>query len=90
MKKLHLKTALPPRHDIPSFWRGDATGKIFLHLGENPFPPSPRVRVAIAKASQHANRYPDTNALGCGKNWRNMPGMAWRRTILSSATDRTS
>ena len=54
---------LPPRHDIPSFWRPHEPGTVFLHLGENPYPPSERIQRALAEAARHANRYPDTNGL---------------------------
>lgn len=50
---------MPPRTDIPTFWRDP--GAVYLHLGENPAPPSQRVQRAIAEAAQHVNRYPDTN-----------------------------
>ncbi|MBN2326130.1 MAG: histidinol-phosphate transaminase [Candidatus Omnitrophica bacterium] len=56
-----MNNNLPNRHDIPSFWRPHGENAVFLHLGENPFPPTDRVRKAIIQASEHANRYPDTN-----------------------------
>ncbi|MEW6237281.1 MAG: histidinol-phosphate transaminase [Candidatus Omnitrophota bacterium] len=89
MKKLRLKTTLPPRHDIPSFWRDDSKGIISLHLGENPFPPSPRVRVAIAKASQNVNRYPDTNALRLREKLAQYAGhgLAMENIILGNGSD---
>lgn len=52
-----------PRKDIPSFWRDRDARMAFLHLGENPFPPTESVQAAIADAARNANRYPDTNAL---------------------------
>lgn len=52
---------LSPRHDIPSYWRPHPNDIAFLHLGENPFPPTEGVRRAIAAAGDNANRYPDTN-----------------------------
>ncbi|MFB3786275.1 MAG: histidinol-phosphate transaminase [bacterium] len=58
-----MNNNLPPRHDIPSFWRPHTLDTIFLHLGENPFSPTGRVQQAIAEAARHANRYPDTNGL---------------------------
>ena len=54
--------SLPPRHAIPSFWQ-DEPKKTYLHLGENPFPLTPGVMLAITQASMNINRYPDTNAL---------------------------
>ncbi len=56
-----MNSNLPPRHDIPSYWRPHRDDAVFLHLGENPFPPTERVCRAIAEAGQCANRYPDTN-----------------------------
>ncbi|MGC9327488.1 MAG: aminotransferase class I/II-fold pyridoxal phosphate-dependent enzyme, partial [Candidatus Hinthialibacter sp.] len=56
-----MNNNLPNRHDIPSFWRPHEKDAVFLHLGENPFPPTDRVRKAIVQASENANRYPDTN-----------------------------
>ncbi|MBI1387572.1 MAG: aminotransferase class I/II-fold pyridoxal phosphate-dependent enzyme [bacterium] len=58
-----MHNPLPPRKDTPSFWREGHEGKAFLHLGENPFPPSTHVQNAIARAAAHVNRYPDTNCL---------------------------
>lgn len=54
---------LPPRKDIPSFWRPHAPESVFLHLGENPLPPTSGVMQAMNEALRNANRYPDTNAL---------------------------
>lgn len=53
---------MKPRKDIPSFWRS-MSEDIWLHLGENPYPPTPNVLRAIEAAAQSANRYPDTNAI---------------------------
>ncbi len=58
-----MKNSLPPRKDIPSFWRPDAPGITYLHLGENPFPPTERVLAAMQNAARNANRYPDTNCV---------------------------
>lgn len=55
-------TSLSPRHAIPSFWNLDPEKSACLHLGENPFPPTDTVLKAVAEASLHLNRYPDTNA----------------------------
>ncbi len=65
-KKLSLimtKKNLPPRKDVPSFWRKHDSQEAFLHLGENPLPPTQSVIDAIAEAAQNLNRYPDTNAI---------------------------
>lgn len=58
-----MNTSLPPRKAIPSFWNENNKDKVFLHLGENPLPPSEHVLSAICEAAHHANRYPDTNAI---------------------------
>jgi histidinol-phosphate aminotransferase len=52
---------LPPRIDIPTFWREQ--NAIYLHLGENPFPPTEGVLQSIASTAQNVNRYPDTNCI---------------------------
>ncbi len=57
-----MKHSLPPRKDIPSFWRETKT-QVYLHLGENPYTPTPHVLQSIYEAAQNANRYPDTNAI---------------------------
>lgn len=57
------KDPLPPRKDIPSYWRDQSDDTAWLHLGENPFQPTPHVLKAIWKAAESSNRYPDTNAL---------------------------
>lgn len=54
---------LPPRKDIPSFWREETPNQTYLHLGEFPLGPTPKVLKAISQAAQNANRYPDTNAV---------------------------
>ncbi|MDP8243336.1 MAG: histidinol-phosphate transaminase [Candidatus Hinthialibacter antarcticus] len=56
---------MPPRIDIPTYWR--ERDAVYLHLGENPLPPTENVQRAIAAAAQHANRYPDTNCLALRK-----------------------
>jgi len=53
---------LPPRKPIPSFWNPAHQGYVFLHLGENPFPPTEPILHAISQAAQNANRYPDADA----------------------------
>ncbi len=50
---------MPPRIDIPTFWR--EPNAVYSHLGENPYPPSEHVQCAIADAALYCNRYPDTN-----------------------------
>lgn len=52
---------MPPRIDIPTFWR--ERNAVYLHLGENSLPPTDGVIRAIANAAHNANRYPDTNCL---------------------------
>ncbi len=59
--RVPVKTHLPPRKAIPSFWNADSQNTIFMHLGENPYPPTNHVLNAITQAARHANRYPDTN-----------------------------
>jgi histidinol-phosphate aminotransferase len=55
---------------------------LYLHLGENPYGPTPHVLQAMLRASENANRYPDTNAVelreriaqyvGCGVTANNI------------------
>jgi histidinol-phosphate aminotransferase len=54
---------LAPRHDIASYWRPHDDDAVFLHLGENPFAPTERVKTALMEAIQNVNRYPDTNCM---------------------------
>ncbi|MFH1743749.1 MAG: histidinol-phosphate transaminase [bacterium] len=55
---------LAPRKAIPSYWNppADQPDRLYLHLGESPFPPTEEVRKAICEAAGAVNFYPDTNA----------------------------
>jgi len=57
---------LEPRKAIPSYWNPPDDGpeeRLYLHLGESPFPPTPNVVEAICRAAESVNYYPDTNAV---------------------------
>jgi len=84
-----MNNNLPPRHDIPSFWRPHTPGTVFLHLGENPFPPTDRVQRAIAEAARHAHRYPDTNGLVLRARLAEYAGHGLRRenVLLGNGSD---
>lgn len=56
-----MNTNLPPRPNIPMSYNSNEEG-IYLHKGENPFPPHPQVLAAMQQAAGDCNRYPDTNA----------------------------
>ncbi len=58
-----MEENLAPRHDIASYWRSHDDDAVFLHLGENPFAPTERVKEALMNAIQNVNRYPDTNCI---------------------------
>lgn len=57
-----MNPKLHPRPDIPLSFNSNDDG-IYLHKGENPFPPHPLVLDAMHKAAHDCNRYPDTNAV---------------------------
>ncbi len=52
---------LPKRPAIPLSYNSSEEG-IYLHKGENPFPPPAKVLAAMNDAARDCNRYPDTNA----------------------------
>lgn len=57
---------LGPRKAIPSYWNrsGDhPADRLYLHLGENPFPPTAGIVEAIRQAAAEINYYPDSNAV---------------------------
>lgn len=56
-----MNPKLPPRSDIPLSYNSNKDG-IYLHKGENPFPPHPKVLAAMQQTAEDCNRYPDTNA----------------------------
>lgn len=57
-----MNPKLPPRPIIPLSYNSNEDG-IYLHKGENPYPPHPQVLAAMQKAAQDCNRYPDTNVV---------------------------
>ena len=55
---------LGPRKAIPSYWNrpeDQPTDRLYLHLGESPFPPMEAVVEAIRQAATEINYYPDTH-----------------------------
>lgn len=50
---------LHSHRDIPSAWV-DREPRLYLHLGESPFPPTPGVQRALRDAVSRVNAYPDS------------------------------
>jgi histidinol-phosphate aminotransferase len=79
---------LPPRPDFPLSYNSNEDG-IFLHKGENPFPPHQQVLMAIQQAAEDCNRYPDTNAVELRDALANYLGEPFRKEhiILGNGSD---
>jgi len=69
-----MNNKLPPRKSIPHFGENKNPNAMYLHLGENPFPPTDNVLFAIQKAAVVSNRYPDTNAVRLRKSLADYAG----------------
>ncbi len=52
---------LAPRPAIPHGWGNDQDELLYLHLGESPYAPLPRVEEALRGAVGRVHRYPDTS-----------------------------
>ncbi|HUK10061.1 MAG TPA: histidinol-phosphate transaminase [Stellaceae bacterium] len=81
--------SLPSRGAAASAESVAATGAKVraLHLNESPYPPSPRVQEAIAKAAGALNRYPDRLASALAKALAERTGIPAARIVFGAGSE---